>query len=409
MKTLRTTGSGGRRGLAIVTVTVLLLVVMTLLGVLFRGLSSAHREHLQYRDGLRALYVAEAGLGEALLDFELGGSGALGSAEDPRSFGTAAFWVDVEDLGLRVTALRSTGIDGTSRERLELVVRTVPDGDFQYAAFGKEGVALSPSAFVDSYDSSLGSYDSQYESSAGHAGEHGNVGSDGDIVLLTNSEIWGNATPGPDREVVFAGPNATVSGTTQAAEEPLVFPPITVPMIPSEGQLNPNRGQPLVLTGDHHFQGVLVRPGAGIHVQGPARIVIDDLHLRSNSELVLDTTTGPVEIYCTGNVVLDSNSDLSTVTDRPRDASLLITSNNVDGTPPDVVELGSNSTFTGVIYAPDAHLNFTARFEVFGSVVARRVTMTANSAIHYDISLLFDDDPGNDVLETVSWRPIAEN
>jgi hypothetical protein len=46
-------------------------------------------------------------------------------------------------------------------------------------------------------------------------------------------------------------------------------------------------------------------------------------------------------------------------------------------------------------------------FNVYGSVMARRVDLGSNSAIHYDVSLLFDDDNGAPVFEQISWRPIG--
>jgi len=395
------------RGSAIITVTVILLVVLSMLGILFRVLFTSHAEQVQSRNDLRALYVAESGLGEAYLDIELGGTGVVGSQEDPRSFGDATYWVGVENLGFRVYALEGTGVDSGARKRIEVIVREIPDGQFQYAAFGKEGVLFSASSFVDSYDSSLGSYASQYESSAGYAATHGNVGSDGDIVMRTNSEIWGNATPGPEGQVIFDGPNATVSGTTQPMEDEIVLPPITVPAFASEGAIMTRRGDSVVLSGDHHFDGVQVAAGAEVVVQGPARIVFDDFLLDSNSLMTVDASSGPVEIYCTGDVVMRSNSDLVTHTMQPRDVSLLITSNNVDGDPLDTVEFSANSEYVGILYAPNAHVELKARFEVFGTATARSIHLASNSALHYDTNLLFEDDNGPPVFESVSWRPIA--
>ena len=46
-------------------------------------------------------------------------------------------------------------------------------------------------------------------------------------------------------------------------------------------------------------------------------------------------------------------------------------------------------------------------FNIYGSVMARKVLLRSNSAIHYDVSLLFDDDNGPPVFEQVCWRPIA--
>ena len=399
---------GRESGLAIVTVAALMVVIMGLVAMLFRVLSASHSEQGQYRDDLRALYVAEAGLSEAYLDIEELGAGNIGSADVPRLYGTAEYFVETEDLGLRVYAMRSTGIDAGSTERIEMVVREIPDGFFQYAAFGKVGVQMAASSFVDSYDSSLGAYADQYDSTNGHAGTFGNVGSDGDITLLTNSQIWGNATPGMGHEVIYAGPNSLVSGTTQQAEMETPFPPIDVPVIASTGVLHPGNGEHVVLpAGDYHYSSLLSASDSHIEIQGPARVVVDDLTMVSNSTLTIDATFGPVELYATGDFDLRSNSELVTKTDRPHDAMIYLSGDNVDGTPPNKIKWDANSEYIGVIYAPEAALEFDAQFELFGSVMGYNVQLNANSAVHYDVSLLFDDTNGDPEFETLSWRPIA--
>jgi hypothetical protein len=397
----------GRRGSAIVTVMVLLAVLLVLLAAFVRLVGAASSEQTQSSDHMQVMYVAEAGLGEAFLALEKELPPERGTPDAPLELGNVSYFVEVAVLGTRVYALRSTAEERGTRERLELVVREVPDGFFRYAVFGDEGVTFETSSFVDSYDSALGIYDDQYDSSTGHASAFGNVGSNDDISLRTNTDIWGNANPGPDGELVSLGPNTFVSGSTDPADELVAMPPIAVPPIASSGSRNV-RGTTLVLgPGDVHLDNVTVSAGGKLQIWGPARIVFDDLEMAANTTLELVASGGPVEIYGTGDFVMRSNSHLITHTSRPHDAAFFLSGNNIDGRPRNDVQFNSNSDFTGVIYAPNSSIGIQAMFNVYGSVMARRVDLGSNSAIHYDVSLLFDDDNGAPVFEQISWRPIG--
>jgi hypothetical protein len=405
---MRTTDNcGPRGGSALVTVLIVLTVLLMLLFSFLRLVGAAHSEQGQRGDDLQVLYVAEAGLGQAYLELEEGRAPDLGSAEAPLELASVRYWVESENLGQRTYALRASALEREARERVELVVREIPDGFFRYAVFGDEGVTFDTSSFVDSYDSSLGGYDEQYDRSAKHAGEHGNVGSNVGIALDTNTQIWGSASPGPGHAVSLLGPNALVSGSTDPALELVPLPPIAVPVIASSGRAEVKRTTLYIGPGDAHYDSVQVSSGGTVEIRGPARVVFDDLLLAANTTLKLVTTGGPVEIYGTGDFRLQSNSQLVTHTTRPHDAAIYLTSNNIDGTPRASVEWNANSEYTGLIYAPNASISIQTMFEIYGSVMARRVDLGSNSAIHYDTSLLFDDDNGDPVYEQVSWRPIG--
>lgn len=395
------------RGSAILTVTIVLTVLMILLLAFLRLVGATHSEQEQSRDDLQLLYVAEAGLGEAYLELEQGRSPAIGRPDEPLEFSGARYFVESEDLGTRITALSATALDARGRERLELIVREIPDGFFRFAVFGDEGVFFDPSSFVDSYDSALGTYDDQYDQNTGHATEFGNVGSNEDIALRTNTEIYGSASPGPGHELLRLGQNTVVTGSIEPSEELVPLPPIEVPVFASSGNAVV-KGTTLQLgPGDVHYASVAVSSGGAIEIRGPARVVLDDLSMAANTTLTMLTTGGPVEIYGTGDFRMQSNSQLITHTSRPHDAAIYLSGNNLDGRPLARIEFNANSDYTGLIYAPDARIEIQTMFEIYGSVMARQVALGSNSAIHYDTSLLFDDDNGPPEFEQVSWRPIG--
>src|SRR5262245_18022190 len=119
---LREEGRESRRGSALVTVMVVLAVLLLLLAGFMRLVGSAHSEQGQQRDGLQVQYAAEAGLGESFLELEEGRDPTLGaSAAEPRELDGVRYWVESEDQGTRVIALRASAQARTTRERIELV------------------------------------------------------------------------------------------------------------------------------------------------------------------------------------------------------------------------------------------------------------------------------------------------
>jgi hypothetical protein len=301
-----------------VTVMVLLVILLLLLGGFLRLVGAAHSEQNQSRDGLQVLYVAEAGLGEAYLALEEEREPEQGSADAPLEFGHVQYWVEHEDLGTRVHALRASAVERAARERIELVVREIPDGFFRYAVFGDEGVTFSTSSFVDSYDSSFGGYDDQYDNDTKHSGESGNVGSNVNIGLQTNTQIYGNANPGPEHVVEILGENTLVSGSTEPPRCLVPLPPIAVPSIASAGSAVVKKKQLVLGPGDVHYSKINVSSGGSVLIRGPARLVVDDLLMAANTELELITAGGPVEIYGTGDFRMQANSHLVTHTTRPQ-------------------------------------------------------------------------------------------
>ncbi|MEE9520040.1 MAG: collagen-binding domain-containing protein, partial [bacterium] len=51
------------------------------------------------------------------------------------------------------------------------------------------------------------------------------------------------------------------------------------------------------------------------------------------------------------------------------------------------VQLNSSVDFSGVIYAPNAHVVENSGVEFYGSIMAQEVTLNSSVAVHYDEAL----------------------
>ncbi len=61
----------------------------------------------------------------------------------------------------------------------------------------------------------------------------------------------------------------------------------------------------------------------------------------------------------------------------------------------------------GTIYAPNASVEINSNFELFGSVVARRVHLDSNCRIHYDESLQEARGETSGDFRTICWRRLS--
>ncbi len=383
-----------RRGAALIWVLILAVVLAGMSMALLGMNMSTTKARVETQNAQRSFYAAEAGISDAYYRVNAGqitptaGAPAfVGSDANPIALGPSSYWAMITQLNSRSYSIDATGIDGRDQDRLELVMAEVPNGFFQYAAFGADQVMINTNSFVDSYDSTIGPYDSQVTAGNAFANEHGNVGSNGDITIRSNTEIHGDAIPGPGHVVDDSASNTYISGSTDPASAPFPFPPIVVPPIASSGSLVGTSAITLG-PGPVHYSGIRMMGGSSLRIVGPAKVVIDDLLMRSNTDLVFDSTGGPIEVYGTHNFVLESNSTIHTISNSAVGVTLLLSGNNMPGGR-DRVSISANSEFIGAIYAPSASWRLPANFNVYGSIMCRNLELASYAEVHFDEGLRY--------------------
>jgi hypothetical protein len=387
---------------------VLSLILLLALGGMTAALSvlnlRMHKEHEHAREDLRAFCTAEGGLNEAYAVLLESGIDDVRALEYPRETGASSYqaaFIDGRDdtaIDLDHVRLRCVGAAGREPAGVQLMVWHVPTGPYQFAAFGARGVLLNSNVMVDSYDPDDGPYPDDVE----FVNDFGNVGSFETVAIDANVSIHGDALVGPDGAFDDDAPGVRVSGEMEAREISVEMAAVAVPSFPSKGVL-PIMTSYTIPPGNHHYRAVAVNAGK-LKIVGPATLVVDDFLMRSNTQLVIDATLGAVKIFATGDFELRSNSTVTTNTARARDVEVVITSSNLTGGA--TIALKSNSEFMGTIYAPDARLELSSNFTVFGAVKADFVELASNSAIHFDEDLLYDPAAA-DVFERVSWRRLS--
>jgi hypothetical protein len=409
----RTLGTqSGRRGTALVAMLLCFVgmaaISMALLSV---SLGNSQEQRSEKRE-MRSSYVCLAGLSQAMYQMQRGLPGAVGTQQNPASWGGAQCWVETVQVTPEITTLRANGVENGIGSAQELTVRAVPNTIWMYGAFGRESLHMDANARIDSYDSSLGSYASQAVNGSGnglHALTNGDAGSNGPIWMDVNGTIWGDSIAGPGHSTTILG-NASVTGTTTPASALVTLPAINVPSYPSSGALTVTGTQTLP-SGNYNFTSLRVNASKSLTITGPANVVCTNLELRSNSELLVDATNGIVTFYVIDDFLMNSNSQFRSVDSVPANLRINLLSDNVINPEVSVqldeIAFDSNTQLHGCVLAPNAHVEIDSNFQMFGSLMARSVDLDSNARFHFDEALLDATANGIPTYETIAWREVA--
>lgn len=412
---IRGSRKSGERGITLVIVALLVAAVAMLSLTLLTTLRSSQQESQGSRESLSALYACEAGLSAAVRDLATGGTGDLGSANNPVETGDQSYWVVGTPIGDGRTSLRSVGRDDSAKMGVEVVVQPDPDSFFRWAAFGEESLHMDSNARTDSYDSSVnpgsGSYLSQQVNGSGsnaYANTDGDIGSNGNITMDSNMKVWGDAHPGPTGSVT-GSQLANIMGSTTPLVSSVELPDVIVPGINLSGDYAPP-GNDTVSSGSHGWGNFEVAMNKTVTIHGPATIVCKNFKLKSGAKLIVDATDGPVEFFVIDDFVLNSNTTIASTSYSPLDVAFNLLSDNILDPgidvvfDEDVVDFDSNSKLFGTIFAPSAKITIDSNFEQFGALVARRADLNSNARIHYDELLATVSQDAQDLYTTLSWR-----
>jgi len=395
----------GSSGNALLPVLMVVLVLATLTATFIRVELSGSSTADSRFDDKRAELLARAGVSEAVAAVRAGATGNVGSIATPAYLGNGVIWVQTTDLGQDRYRMLATALVGKGRAAMDVVLHVLPQQDplFRATLNSRETLTVNEGVMCDSYDSSVGTYESQavnFTDGFWHADMGGHVASNQNIVLNANAHVFGDATPGPSYGVEF-NTGAYVSGSTDAADEEFSFPPIEVPDIPSQGNLTvPQNGLVSLPAGQYGFDGVDILKGGTLQVTGPAILVVADFAGLRDARLEIDAVNGPVTIHCTSSYTHERGFESVPADGSPMALAFMISA-------PQDITFPSTTMIRGAYYAPDSSVLFTSNNEVWGAVAARRIEMSSDMEFHFDETLLdhWSEDQGDprDPVTALAW------
>jgi hypothetical protein len=232
-----------------------------------------------------------------------------------------------------------------------------------YAFVGVEGVSVSGSAKIDSWDSRDGAYSPATQSDAATVASNGDIGFGG-----ASSRIHGDAWAGVGRRITSPG---QVTGYRGTLTGPLSYPPADAADAAAVNDNAALRVPPFnPLTRD------LVM-ATGTYTVPAGTYYVNNLTLAGGTL----ATSGAVTIYVTGALSITGDR---TAPDGLKPANLRIL---VASTLPGRIDLTGGDRLYGDIYAPYADLTDSGGSDVYGMLVARTIAITGSSGLHFDESM----------------------
>jgi hypothetical protein len=391
----RTGKSGGSRAGSTLLAVITLVGTMMVLSLIFlRVGQQVSNEQLATVNGMRAGFLAEAGISEALEAVRSGQSGAIGSQKAPAYLGGGVVWVEATDLGDGRTQLDSMAMKDGGRSALRVVVGDGDGGDeddgdagvtsaFYTMLFSNKTLDLKQDVVIDSWDSELGTYASQAtntHSGTTYAGSEGGAASNAGIVLNAGVKVFGDVNSGPGFSVNTAA-TTHVSGSTSASLDQVPLAQIPVPVVAASGVYSvANNATKTINPGTYHYTNLTQGKFSTLKVVGPATVVLDGYTTGVSATLEIDATNGPVTIYDTGVWSVDKNYKLIPKDGTPIDGAFLISS-------PGTVQFDQGSLIKFGFYAPNATIQVDQGAEVWGALVADQITVNQGTKFHFDENL----------------------
>ncbi len=400
----------------IVTTALLGLVLVSYLGLV----SSQNNSIMRSQAWNSAIAIAEAGLEEALTHTRENYKKTLacngwtlvnGEYEMTRYLGDNYFRTRVtQNQPFRFTSegyvylpWNGTYINRTVR------VDTISQGVYSKALVVKNSIEMNGNNVgTDSYDSrdllksTLGVYDPLKKQANGDvACVDGLV----DSLSVGNADIWGRVVTGPTA-TVRVGPSGSVGSVTWHAlgnngiedgywitDMNLNFPKVKKPYDTAPPPSSNANYEAIVENGDYmmsSFSGkLLVKGNATLYVSGSVSM---------GSQSIIKIQPGAsLKLYVGGK-----DCYIGAV---QNDGTAYATNLFIYGLPAcKRVDIKYNPNLTGVVYAPDAHLDLNGGMEIFGGIVAKSVKMNGHSKFHYDEALSGEGQPRGFII--TSWNEL---
>lgn len=278
-------------------------------------------------------------------------------------------------------------------ERKQIVVNYTSQFHFSngIAAVGSgSSIKFSGQAYIDSYDSTLGPYAGQPHTN------QGNIVANGNIILSSQADIYGNANPGPGGTVSTSG-QANITGSTSPLSAPVNVAAISASTINTAKTTNNNSNITLTHSGNTGpYTG-----GYALSVSGQDTLTLPggtyyftSMSLSGQAKI---NVTGQTTIYVDGGNVSISGQGIVN-NGAPSQLGIYSTGDNVS--------LSGQAAYSGTIYAPTAAVSLSGQQAVYGAIVAGSEIDSGQAAVHFDLALLnaltYVQPPSN--YRSITWQ-----
>lgn len=323
----------------------------------------------------------------------------------PASYQVYAKLLSYQGPNVQTWEITSQGNVASIRNaQAQVVMRVEKHGTplFAYGVFASGNtcgaITFSASSYTDSFDSSAGNYGTTVQTSGG------NIGTNGNMVLSGSAKVGGTlSSPNGGTGACSAGAETAVTssssvnpptqGLVSMAPVNLPAPPPLSPVPPTTamsmsgncgtvpGCTVVNLATKQVALPPGQYGDVTASGGTTVHLSA-GTYNLNNLVLSGGSPIVVDS--GPIVINIQGASVskaIDlSGGSITNSSGVPSNLQIYYGGS-------DTVTLSGGSGSYGIVYAPNAPTTMSGGSAWFGAVVAKTLTNSGGSPIHYDRAL----------------------
>ncbi len=369
---------------------------------------------------------------------------STGQSPNDTTYWTAA-WAQTSGVTTGAPVIYAEGtvnIAGGGSAKTQLRATIAPAPLFPNGLGATTLVRLPTSATIDSYDSSLGTYNqttTPYSAGSPNRGSSavvagGNTG--GTAVTLTSARVNGYVSASPASTSPYA-PNWTYGGTaivtnvasptvpgtrvdlTRVSRSPYIpqfdiqtvsgGTTITLPSGSTTRLGTPGATTPSIYT----ISGNLDRTAGAstdiLMIVGPVIMNVTGRLYLTAGRIVI-ASTGSLQVRFGGQLWVGGGSPVATVQNLTYDPKKCILIGTSTGNSAGSHYYWSTDNFYGVIYMPSAYLSTWTNVPIYGALSARNIAFPqAGGQLHYDTSLRYTTIPGVDQPYGITeWRELTD-
>jgi hypothetical protein len=266
--------------------------------------------------------------------------------------------------------------NATSSRALAITINSVLSIPQNLGVFGATGITMS-GGYVDSYDSTQGSY-------SGTHGSNVSVGTNstanGAITLSSGVVDYGNAYVGPGgnpAKVITISGGAVINGTKGALS---TLKGMTPKSDPGGGTQTTFTNGTTLTTGTYRISSITLSGTGKGTINGNVTLYVTGSVTLSGTSQIVILPGGSLTIYINGSLNVSGGSIVNQ-TQNPHNLTIYGTSTCTSAS------YSGSSAMYGVIYIPAASMSISGGVNVYGSIIGRSISMSGGAAVHYDISL----------------------
>ena len=245
-----------------------------------------------------------------------------------------------------------------------------------FGVFGATSITMS-GGYVDSYDSSKGSY-------SGVHGSNTSVGTNsttsGAITLSGGVMIYGNAWVGsggnPTKVIVSSG-GSVISGNKAALSS---AKDMTAKTDPGGGTTISIQNGTTLSSGTYRASSINLSGSGIVTINGNVTLYLTGSMSLSGSSQIVIQPGGSLILYAGGSLNM-SGYGIVNKGGIPRNLVIYGTSTCTS------INYSGSSALYGAIYAPKASMALSGTSGIFGSLIGNTIAISGSTAIHYDENL----------------------